>query len=709
MVLGKLGRFIGIFLLFVLCSLLIFCFVSSAETSILVQSSADEVDANDNFSIDVLCSPDGSDQIKAFEMKLDFDHTKLELLSFEYGDFFDGFLTFDGNVTNDNQQGLLYDIYSLIMGQGMVTNQGVLFTANFKVFDCSGDTTVEIFDVGLTNETSYLSITTMNATISINSDNQAPFSPSLSGPSSIQSEQSTSFSMVSSDPNDDSVRYHIDWGDGDDLWTSYADSQVSVSQSHAWDEPGSYVVSVYASDECGALSDTSQKSITVLAPETNSPPEKPNVPSGDASVDEDVSSLYSAVVSDPDGDDVQFRFGWGDSTGGWSSYVSSGSEVSASHSWSSAGSYAVRVQLRDEQGLVSEWSNHLEVTVEASDDDSFSVPNSNPMVPFFPSVENESDNGSSPLVSTFSGFMNVSLGELYNYSVVAVDDDGHEVQIFVEWGDGSNTSWSEFVGSNESVVFSHSWGSVGVFELRVIVRDELGLFSEWTESVEVVVGEDDSSEVVVEPVLLSSECVSCSSDVLVEGNFSVFELSSEVFEQVNGSIVSAVWDFGDGYNSTGLDALHSYNESGEYVVVLRITDEQGVVYEASRTVVVDEATAAISKQGDEDGFSFAGFFAVIVVALVIVVFVVFERRGVFVWNNPLHQQTKKAFFVSKDSENLSSEIDQFLEQWQNQDEHVRDSIPIEIVDERDNILQKNSLGRYESISSQIDEILRRLR
>lgn len=696
-------------IIIVVLSIFLCSSVSAEETLVEVSSSSSSVDAGDSFVVDITCNPAATHSIKAFELKLSYDPSKLVVSSVSEGSFFSGYQTFFSSGTINNQAGTVAPVFGLILGSGMVSSEGVLVSVEFSCLDTSGEAEIEIFDVGVTNEAAYLDVATTNTSIIIVGDNQAPSSPSLSGPSSIEEGQSASFSMVSSDPNDDSIRYHIDWDDGDELWTSYADSQQSVSQSHVWDEPGTYVVSVYASDERGALSEVSQKSITVSASATNSPPEKPNVPSGDATVDEEVSSLYSAVVYDPDSDDVQFRFGWGDSTGGWSAYVSSGSEVSASHSWSSAGTYAVRVQLRDEQGLVSEWSNHLEVIVEASDDHSFSLPNSNPMVPFFPSVENESDNGTSPLVSTVAGLMNVSLGELYNYSVVAVDDDGHEVQIFVEWGDGSNTSWSEFVGSNESVVFSHSWSSVGVFELRVIVRDQLGLFSEWTESVEVVVGEDNSS-VVVEPIMLSSECVSCSSEVLVEGNFSVFELSSEVFDQVNGSIVSAVWDFGDGYNASGLDTFHSYDESGEYVVVLRITDEQGVVYEASTVVVVDEATSAIAKQGDENAFPFAGFFAVIAVALVVVVFVIIDRRGVFVWSNPLHQVSKKVFFVSKDSEELSGEIDQFLEQWQNQDEHVRDSMPIEIIDEDDNVLMQKNLGvyEYEFVSDKIDELLRRL-
>jgi len=100
----------------------------------------------------------------------------------------------------------------------------------------------------------------------------------------------------------------------------------------------------------------------------NQPPNTPNIPSGPTSINTGESGTYITSTNDPDGDQVQYRFDW-DSAGlheysSWTNLVPSGQSASLSHSWSSAGTYIVKAQARDEHGLTSNsWSTGLTVVV----------------------------------------------------------------------------------------------------------------------------------------------------------------------------------------------------------------------------------------------------------------------------------------------------------------------------------------------------------
>jgi len=54
----------------------------------------------------------------------------------------------------------------------------------------------------------------------------------------------------------------------------------------------------------------------------------------------------------------------------------------------------------------------------------------------------------------------------------------------------------------------------------------------------------------------------------------------------DGSIVNYNWDFGDNSSQTGIEAEHIYNTSGNHVVTLTVTDDNGATGTATVTVKV---------------------------------------------------------------------------------------------------------------------------
>ena len=95
----------------------------------------------------------------------------------------------------------------------------------------------------------------------------------------------------------------------------------------------------------------------------NAPPEKPSRPSGSTSGEAGVTYLYTTITTDPDGDQVYYKWDWGDgTTSDWLGPYDSGEEVSASHSWSE-GSYSIKVKAEDSYAAESDWSDPLSVTM----------------------------------------------------------------------------------------------------------------------------------------------------------------------------------------------------------------------------------------------------------------------------------------------------------------------------------------------------------
>jgi len=105
--------------------------------------------------------------------------------------------------------------------------------------------------------------------------------------------------------------------------------------------------------------------IRYIYPESgNQSPNTPSVPTGPSIGDPGVSYSFSAITTDPDGDQISFKFDWGDGTeSNWTSFVNSGSSATMSHSWSGEGTYQVKIKARDTYSAESGWSIAHSITI----------------------------------------------------------------------------------------------------------------------------------------------------------------------------------------------------------------------------------------------------------------------------------------------------------------------------------------------------------
>jgi len=173
---------------------------------------------------------------------------------------------------------------------------------------------------------------------------QTPSSPS--GPDEwIQYEEAT-FSSVTTDPENESIYYLFDWGDGNNSgWVGpYASGQTGQA-SHSWVELGNYEIKVAAKDQNGVQSNWSEP--TVVSIVENDLPEKPTIKGPKiAFVGKQVDFTFFA--EDPNNHDIHYYIYWGDQTYEyWAGPYASGEEVTINHTYNKSGSYTITAKARD--------------------------------------------------------------------------------------------------------------------------------------------------------------------------------------------------------------------------------------------------------------------------------------------------------------------------------------------------------------------------
>ena len=275
----------------------------------------------------------------------------------------------------------------------------------------------------------------------------------------------------------------------------------------------------------------------------NEPPNTPSDPSGPAFLIIDESGTYSTNATDPDGDQVQYRFDW-DANGShdysdWTDFVSSGTTLNMNHSWSNGGSYVVKAQARDTYNETSGWSNGLSVYV-----------NSPPYSPSDPEPED--------------GATDVDVNADISWSCSDPDDDNITYDIYFEAYDSTP---DELVSNNQT----ECWFDPGTMDYsthyywQIIAWDEYGL----------------STEGIVWDFITGSEPNNPPfPPIIYEENESLFMFSIDP----DGDDIFYLIDWGDGYiddwfgpylSGEILEINHEWSEPGTYEIKAKAKDIHG--------------------------------------------------------------------------------------------------------------------------------------
>jgi len=215
--------------------------------------------------------------------------------------------------------------------------------------------------------------------------------------------------------------------------------------------------------------------------------------------------------------------------------------ASPSHTYQNAGSYTVTLTVFDADGA----TDMASITITATE------PTLEPKA----SVSSANAAGEAPLTASFDGTSSIvdpKLTATYKW----------------DFGDGCT-------GNGKTV--SHEFVTPGVYEAILTVTDSLGSKSDASSPV-IVSAPAEENELPI-----SSFTVVQSTDDLLS-----FRFDASNSNDPDGSLVTYLWDFGDGSSSGQIIQGHVFTQFGEYVVSLQVTDDQGETSTSSQTVLVVE-------------------------------------------------------------------------------------------------------------------------
>ncbi|MFO7676163.1 MAG: fibronectin type III domain-containing protein [bacterium] len=191
--------------------------------------------------------------------------------------------------------------------------------------------------------------------------NRAPAVPDLLGPTTGRPGDTLVFTVAAVDPDGGEVGYKFSWGDTSALeWSPYYASGQPVARMRAYQDTGRFPVRVKARDTEGAESDWSESLLVRIA---LLPPARPARPTGPSICTTGVRHEFVTLCIHPQGESIRFQFDWAGVVEDWGRYVASGEEYAAGHVFDTVGTYRIAARAQDRAGLVSDWSDYIEVPV----------------------------------------------------------------------------------------------------------------------------------------------------------------------------------------------------------------------------------------------------------------------------------------------------------------------------------------------------------
>jgi len=239
--------------------------VDAAETTtVSINPSSKIVSSGETFTVDVLCSP--GQPIKSFEFRLSFNPSLLQVNSVTEGNIFNGYSTYFNAGTIDNTSGTVVDIYGLIIGTGNVSDSGAFVMINITAKSVSGTSTLGLSSVGVTNETSYVSVAVNNGSVQV--DATAP-EINDNSPSTGTTGDTYTFNVSVTDTVDtaEELTVKVDWSHGSqgsnqtmtNVGGNYFEKTVTLDSSSI--SAMTYII--YANDTYGNSATTTQTSVSV--------------------------------------------------------------------------------------------------------------------------------------------------------------------------------------------------------------------------------------------------------------------------------------------------------------------------------------------------------------------------------------------------------------------------------------------------------------
>jgi RHS repeat-associated protein len=289
-------------------------------------------------------------------------------------------------------------------------------------------------------------------------------------------------------------------------------AETGSQVSHSYSAEGDYQLSLSVDDGHGGL-DSSVAEIHIGP--VNAPPTSVFTHDG-LEVSLEILTFDGRESIDPDGSIVSYEWDFGDGMTTTGPYVT--------HAFPAGGTFTVALTVMDNKGA------------EASSN----------------AVLNISDNQPPTAILNILGNLRED-GEITFSASGSTDPEGGALSYSWDFGDSATATGLEAV---------HIYNSPGDYTVTLTVEDHAGLSTTQTRMLSI---SSASGPVAV---------LSANGRIVV--NESISFDGSESYDQSGGSIVSYVWDFGDGNSGSGSVVSHFYSHAGVYQLTLTVTDNDGL-------------------------------------------------------------------------------------------------------------------------------------
>jgi PKD repeat protein len=173
-----------------------------------------------------------------------------------------------------------------------------------------------------------------------------------------------------------------------------------------------------------------------------------------------------------------------------------------------------------------------------------------------------------PPIANFTSLpsvIKVNTSVTFNASA-SYDPDGTIANYTWDFGDGNITTLT-------TPIIAHNYTATGNYTVTLNVTDNGGLWNTF------------SQDITVWPTHIPPFARFTYSPSRPQPNSTVTFNATQSYD-LDGTIVSYVWDFGDSSNDTGMVVTHNYTAVGVYTVTLNVTDNEGLFSVLSSNITV---------------------------------------------------------------------------------------------------------------------------
>jgi PKD repeat protein len=213
----------------------------------------------------------------------------------------------------------------------------------------------------------------------------------------------------------------------------------------------------------------------------------------------------------------------------------------ATHSYADHGNYTVTLVITDNDGLTDTASINITVLNQL------------------------------PVASFTESATTLLTGEIVYFNASdSHDDDGVISSYYWDFGDAANST---------DIFVNHTYADDGVYTVFLTVTDDDGAANTTSQMITVLNRSPVASFIASATTVFVNETIT---------------FNASTSEDPDGTIVTYLWNFGDGANATGIIVNHAYTINGTYLVILNVTDNDGATTQSNVTINVMEGTPAMT-------------------------------------------------------------------------------------------------------------------